>query len=193
MTDYRPWRHVIDDYRRKGKFLFLDAMNHVVSFIAAVWWWLKSCNGWMMPTISQRQPADRRFRLRNTALAFSHWQDHVAQAIRLSQNGDSNITAAHEAVDLWERLLTNEDVSSKNNYVIRSLCQTIYGTCLVRIGRDSAAIDAFNQALLQSDNSPPPIIRHHLMPVHVKTPFLLGRLVFKDSYATRRRWMNTKL
>eukprot|EP00977_Amphora_coffeiformis_P016763 scaffold5296_cov163-Amphora_coffeaeformis.AAC.18 len=112
----------------------------------------------MIPSnIPQRhwQPTGQRLRLQNTALLSSlSWQATVAQAMRLSQNGESNITAAHEAVDLWESLLANEDWLPKSNSAIQTLCQTLYGTSLVRIGRDSKAIDVFARALHQYDDSP---------------------------------------
>ena len=137
-------------------------MNHAVPVVFFfVWWWLlRSCNAWTLPSHKfQRhwQPTSQRLQLPvpNTALFSSFpWPETVAHAMRLSQNSDCNITAAHEAVDLWESVLANEEVLPNMNSAVQSLCRTLYGACLVRIGRDSTAIGVFAQVLYQNDDLP---------------------------------------
>ena len=65
----------------------------------------------------------------------SSTQQRIYQAIALSKDAQSNITAAHSATSAWKRILT-EDVPTTLEPHILVMCQALYASTLTRIGRD---------------------------------------------------------
>ncbi|VEU40532.1 unnamed protein product [Pseudo-nitzschia multistriata] len=92
----------------------------------------------------------------------------IQRGMRLSEEAGRNVTAAEEACAVWERVLsstktatttattTEEDgggdpPSSPQRVVlapgVRSLCETLYASCLVRVGRDAEALSVYDSCL----------------------------------------------
>jgi len=65
----------------------------------------------------------------------SSTQQQIYNAIALSKDAQSNITAAHFATSAWKRIL-QEDVPTTLEPHILIMCQALYASTLTRIGRD---------------------------------------------------------
>jgi hypothetical protein len=68
----------------------------------------------------------------------------VRHAMQLSTLSSSNITAAQEAVKSWKDILIHAPRLDNN---VVALCRALSASCLVRVGKDEDAIDAYDLAL----------------------------------------------
>ncbi|CAB9508054.1 polyglutamylase TTLL7 [Seminavis robusta] len=71
----------------------------------------------------------------------------LLQAVTLTKQSAANITVAHLACETWGSLLQQENTITKLNQEIRGMCLVLYGSCLVRTGRDDQAVAEFQKAL----------------------------------------------
>lgn len=87
----------------------------------------------------------------------------IRRGLAASQRASANITAALEACDIWEdlwkQLEEEETEPNDNNNIpppsnVLQLCQTLYASCLVRVGRDADAIAVYDQLCIAVGNIP---------------------------------------
>ena len=89
-------------------------------------------------------------------------QNQIQTAMELSKQAQVNITAAHEAADLWSLILVDAPSSSPSTTItsnntatktilenpsIRIICNALYASTLIRIGRDERAIQVYDDIL----------------------------------------------
>jgi tetratricopeptide (TPR) repeat protein len=112
---------------------------------------LDSCHGFSVSATSKQQQQPSHGLSENL-------QQQIQNAIQLSSIGKTNITAAHDACQTWQSILfgTNNDDDVGNIEVLHQprmengilvLCQALYASCLVRIGRDDKAVFVYDLAL----------------------------------------------
>lgn len=79
----------------------------------------------------------------------------LRRAMQLSNASPKNITAAQEACECWSALLDGQDMPSllRQDRTILGLSLALYGSCLVRIGRDDRAVRVLDEALTLDPNS----------------------------------------
>ena len=70
----------------------------------------------------------------------------IRQAMALSTLATSNVTEAYKACQQWQQMLEDEIIVGKLDSMA-GLCQGLYASCLVRIGRDDQAIDVYDAAI----------------------------------------------
>ena len=78
--------------------------------------------------------------------------EQIRDAMKLTTIGQSNITAAHSAVILWNDILQQNEFSMQPAS-IRILCNSLYASSLSRIGRDRDALDVHDITLSLVDDS----------------------------------------
>ena len=75
----------------------------------------------------------------------------IKRGMLLSQEAKHNVTAAEEACDIWESVLSRPSVSTPSSSIITpdvlALSKTLYASCLVRVGRDSEAVSVYDSCL----------------------------------------------
>ena len=69
----------------------------------------------------------------------------VQNTIKLSKLSKNNVTAAEEACTQWEDILLRNEQNLERNVV--ALCHALHASCLVRVGKDEEAVDAYDSAL----------------------------------------------
>lgn len=73
----------------------------------------------------------------------------VQRALTLSKQAAHNITAAHEACDEWEGIFRQTNFSSE----IRETGKLLHAACLVRVGRDTDALNIYQKCTNNSIHS----------------------------------------
>jgi uncharacterized membrane protein len=73
----------------------------------------------------------------------------VNQAVQATKQATGNITAAFEACNRWNQVLT--DPSKDIPESIRAMCYPLQASCLVRTGQDEEAIQAYDKAMQLKD------------------------------------------
>ncbi len=75
----------------------------------------------------------------------------IKRGMLLSQEAKHNVTAAEEACEVWESVLSRPPVSAPSSSIITTdvlaLSKTLYASCLVRVGRDSEAVSVYDSCL----------------------------------------------
>jgi hypothetical protein len=73
------------------------------------------------------------------------------QAVQATKQGAINITAAYEACDRWNQVLSETDPPKDIPEPIRAMCYALQASCLVRTGQDEEAIQAYDKAMQLKD------------------------------------------
>lgn len=71
-------------------------------------------------------------------------------AIQLSNASPNNITAAHKSCQIWSELLNEQDslgFQGSHPPDVVALSLALYGSCLVRVGKDAEAVTVYDKAL----------------------------------------------
>ena len=110
---------------------------HLV-LVLLLWWTPQLCR--TFPLQQQSPRSHSILLLRGT----SRLTQDLQRANEATQRMQTNLTAAHEAVALWQTI--DLDAAALLESHLQTLCCALYASCLVRVGQDAQALNVYERA-----------------------------------------------